>query len=107
MDCREILASPGGRRGEIELIYLHVGHQWYRMFLDEKVLFLDEVDAPDAEEDLPEGVSDYTPIGGKVHGRRITSCVFHNGAFRMDFADNTPLLLEERDGGTFVSQAPQ
>lgn len=103
--CEEFLAVPGAGADEIGVLYLRLEQSWYRAFLDEGVLFLDESSGPDPEDDLDDGV-EYLDLAQalRVGRARLTEFSVRDAVLRVAFDAGAPLVLTEQDG---VSQRLQ
>ena len=53
--CERLLVVYDEKDGEVGPLYLLVNKRWHRFYLDAGILFWQEGEAPDAEEDLSEG----------------------------------------------------
>ncbi len=95
--CEEFLGVRGGDADTIDVLYLRLEQSWYRAFLDEAVLFLDESAGPD-----PEDADEYLDLAEDlgVRGARLRNFSFRDGVLRVAFDGGTTLVLAEQDGVT-------
>lgn len=98
--CEEFLAVP--EAGTPELLYLRLENSWYRAFLDEGVLFLDESEVPGPEHDDGMYVDLAETLG--VRRARLREFSAHDGVLRVTFDAGTPLVLTEQ--GRVAPQLP-
>lgn len=63
--CEKLFAIPGVAPDIVIAAYLLADGTWYRFFIDAGLLFLDECEGPDPEDDLAPG-DDYVDIGANM-----------------------------------------
>jgi len=91
-----MLAVRGICSGSLVLFYIFIRGTWLRIFLDAGVLFLDVCDAPDAEDDLDEGI-EYLDLSENhgIKGEKVRKAFMKNGVFRLVFESGAEFIFEE------------
>lgn len=92
----KIIALKGEAKNSAALFYLFIKGMWFKVFLDNAVLFFDDCDGPDHEDDLEEG-EEYLDIANYHHldGEIVSAASMKNGVFCIGFKSGTELVFEE------------
>lgn len=105
MDCKKIMAVPSGQKDIVHCLYLYVGSIWLRIFINAELLFVDECEGPDPEDDLDED-EEYIDYWGSLEKRNniIESACMKAGVFTIVFRGGAILMLSETEGGTLIKK---
>lgn len=106
--CKKVLAIPSEEKGIILALYLMVDEIWLRVFIQAELLFVDQCDGPDPEDDLADG-EEYLDIGLDIgcEESEISSAVMMDGVFKINFSNQTVIVLSEAPNGTMVNLEKQ
>ena len=98
--CEHLLALPSEYADVITVLYLKADGLWFRFFIDAGVLFFDECDGPDPEDDLSPG-EQYCNVGDKCgcSGDVIELIDMRNKTLRIAFASGRMITLSEQEDG--------
>ncbi|MEO1035112.1 MAG: hypothetical protein AAFX44_06080 [Pseudomonadota bacterium] len=102
LQCSKVLAAPGSQKNVGYSLYMFLGELWLWVFIQAGLLFVDECNGPDPEDDLQDG-EDYLDAGQHVFDSAptITSAVMADDVFRMTFSSGASLMtLHEVSNGT-------
>ena len=97
--CDALIAvQPAGDPSSVLIMYMRVGDQWHRFYLDAGLLFWREGPAPDAEDDL-DADHIYSDVGAQIGAAGLTlqSVRMRDRRLRIRFDGGTRIDLVEED----------
>ncbi len=104
--CDRLLAVAPPSLEVVTFFYALVEGVWHRFYLDAGLLFWDEGQAPEEEEDLYEGDT-YVDLSARLNvvGKAIEEIRMANGRLTLRFSGGARLVLEDRDDDTFIAES--
>jgi hypothetical protein len=92
--CSDLLAVYDQKTGAVGPLYLSIGGQWHRFYVDAGLLFWQEGQAPDSEDDLL-GDDVYVPLADelRVRGVEIRRVEMDDSALTMVFENRAFLKI--------------
>ena len=92
--CSSFFGIRSESDSSLELLFLQVEGIWHRFYLDAGLLFWEETEGPDPEEDLLEGER-YFELASELHvaGARISEFRMSDNRLTLQFENGARLLL--------------
>ncbi len=99
--CNKILGIPTDNDGIFIALYVQLNEIWLRVFIQAGILFVDECDGPDPEDDLDDN-EEYVDISLPYDDQclMVKSAVMKDGVFQIVFSEYLKLSLAETESGT-------
>ena len=103
MNCKKILAIPSELKDVGHAFYFYIESIWLRVFINAELLFVDECDGPDPEDDL-DGDEQYIDYSSELTNTNanIKSARMKDDMFTIIFSEGLVITLSGTDGGTLI-----